>query len=260
MSRLKPHVLTALLLPAALVAAGACGTLAVPFSLTNRSETPENRGAAGETPAEPPLTIAPIEGQPRGLMLRLSASTDLSPEGVLVVERRIGEADPETARTIELNTKRIDRLRRKDEGLQFLDRAVVEGKRHRYRVVYHPPARRDAASDGPDGPGAARSPTTEFTWAAPPDRPERPEVLQTGGLVELQWEPHRGAVVFRRNVLKDGAETRRLATVGQGARGGFVDRSARPGGVYAYRVALARDDGGFPQFGHPSEPVYVSLE
>lgn len=223
-----------------------CGSLSSPISIaTTQPSQPDPR---------PDFTLEPVEGQPRGLMLRLRADIALSPEGTIVVERRIGDGKVERIRTIELSEKRIDKIAA--GKLKFLDRSVVADARHHYRLSYRTPA-----SEGADEPVTERtSPPVTVTWQTPPPRPDRIEARQVDQTVELHWQPSgRGAVLFRRDVLADESRVRRLTTVGPGARGHFVDRSVRPDGVYAYQIALAAPESPFPQFGPPSEPLYISL-
>lgn len=230
----------------------ACGTLTAPISFS-----PDRSSADTRSREEASLTITPIEGQPRGLLLEITARLDLEKGGELEVVRRIGDGRLDTIRTIELGTGRIEKLA--DGGLQFLDRSVVADETHYYRVVYLPPNRNTSTRD--DRATRRDSPSVSVHWRTPPPRPNDLDAQQTGQFVELNWSPTKsGAVIFRRNILAGQAETRRIATVGPGARGRFVDRTAKPNGVYAYQIALAREDGQFPQFGPPSDPLYVSLE
>ena len=192
--------------------------------------------------------MEPVEGQPRGLLLRLAVDMDLEPGGTLVVERRIGDGQIEEIRTIELSEERIAQIR--GGKVEFLDRAVEAGARHHYRLRHRPPA-----SDQTRAAGVHTSPTLTLTWREPPTRPKRIAARQVGDVVELAWEPVEfGAVIFRRNVLEEGSGIRRIATVGPGARGQLVDRDVRPNGVYAYQIALSTTATPFPQFGPPSEP------
>lgn len=230
----------------------ACGTLTAPISFVADGSPADTRSREDTS-----VTITPVEGQPRGLLLEITARKNLPKDGALEVVRRIDDGQTETIRTIELSTSRLARLA--DSGLQFLDRSVAVDETHHYRVLYVPPSHNASSRDDRvDFPG---SPPVSVHWQSPPSRPTQLDATQTGRAIELHWRPTSyGAVVFRRNVLAERSEMRRIATVGPGARGRFVDRTAAPDGVYAYQIALAREDGQLPQFGQPSDPLYVSLE
>jgi len=235
----------------ALVAA--CGTLTAPISFSSADKSVGDPPSPGGTS----ITITPVEGRPRGLLLAIDAPSDLAEDGELEVVRRTDDGQPETVRTIELGTRRLEQLA--DDGLQFLDRSVITDNTYHYQVVYHPPTREPSGREDRTTTSPSRS--VSIHWRSPPSRPNRLTARQIGQAIELQWSPRKqSAVIFRRNVLDDREGARRIATVGPGARGRFVDRTAKPDEVYAYQIALAREYAQFPQFGPPSDPLYVSLE
>lgn len=225
-----------------------CGTLAPPVSVdsTSRTSTDNNKK----------LSVEAVEGRPQGLLLRLRSNRPLASGGKLEVHRRVGDRKPTVIRTIELSDEFTGRLRQ--GNLQFLDRAVVADKPLDYRLLYTPP---EAHGGTPEG-RRHQSRVLTLSWNEPPPTPDSVDVTMTGSrAVELRWKPRTsGVLIFRRNVLKEGAKTRRIARLGPAAHGVFVDRDIRPQGVYAYRIALAIERETFVQFGPPSEPVYVSVD
>ena len=220
-----------------------CGTLAAPVTIAPTSET-----ARPGAPAEAGLSVQPVEGRPQGLLLRLTTDFQPDPASRLELRRRVGDAPAETLRTIEVGGEVAERLT--GEGLDFLDRSVTPAKRHVYQLVYRP------ETDAP----RASAPLT-VTWQPPPAAPTALHAFaDTPAAVELNWRASApGALLFRRDVLDKNQETRRIAHLGPSAGGRYVDRDVEPGGVYAYRIALARPNEGFTQYGPPSEPLYVSV-
>jgi hypothetical protein len=220
-----------------------CGTLAAPVNIAPTSQTTPP-GAA----AEAALAIQPAEGRPQGLLLRLTTDFQPDPGSRLELRRRVGDAPPETLRTIAVGGEVAGRLT--GEGLDFLDRSVAPGRLHVYQLVYRPKSDERRTS----------APLT-VTWQKPPATPTGLHAFaDTPVAVELNWRASApGALVFRRNVLDKNAKTRRIAHLGPSAGGRYVDRDVEPGGVYAYRIALARPGEGFTQYGPPSEPLYVSV-
>ena len=228
-------------LSVAAVLAASCASLAPPVAVetTSRPAQDDRR----------PLRISAVEGRPDGLVLQLESTLEAD-TGRLQLRRKIADGPSEVIQTISVSQKFKRRLH--GEGLTFIDRSVVAGAAHRYQLVYLPPRAEKAKHS---------SKLLTLTWREPPPPPTGVKAgVPTREAVELSWRPDRqGAMVFRRNVLEEGAPTRRLADLDPGSRGRYVDRDVEPGGVYTYRVALARRNDGFTQYGPPSEPLYVSV-
>lgn len=187
--------------------------------------------------------------------MRFAYRDELPEDAFLEVWRSV---DGERARP--LRRARLDeRIHRAltAEGFEFLDRAVTPGSTFRYQVRLRSA---DGNAEPADTLAAADSPT--IRWRKPPAKPDSTAVTSPlPGLVEVTWELNAdfGALVFRRNVLASEEGPERLAQLQPGARGTFVDRNVEPGGVYAYRVAMAYVGEHIVQFGPPSEEVYVTV-
>lgn len=232
-----------------LLAATGCGSFAPPAPFRAQADVPTSSEKTGA------LGVRPVEGRPDGLVLALHFDVDLDPGSRLVVERRVGSDEPERLRTIELDGDRARRA--SEEGIEFIDRSVQPDSTIHYRVAYYRPGR----SPGPDTSPDRRSPVRTVEWSSPPSRPEEVTArADTHRAVELRWEPGgTGALIFRRDVLDRSAGAQRIAVLEAGERGVHLDRDIAPGGVYAYRVALAVEHDSYTQYGPPSEPLYVSL-
>jgi hypothetical protein len=165
------------------------------------------------------------------------------------VYRRRPDSQPEALQTTTLSERDTHKLKR--EGLQWIDRSIAEPGRYGYRLSLTPP----------DHQQTLWSEEVEVQWAAPPSTPERTSCRTVDGrLVEINWAPAtRGILLFRKQVTAESAAFHRLARWKASARGVAIDRDVQKGEVYAYRLALVESSSGFPQFGEPSPPVYVSL-
>lgn len=242
-----PRSLWAAATALAAVCAAGCATLSPPVSVSAATD----RSNAPRTTSSSELELDPVEGRPGALVLRLKSSFEPPPESRLEVRRRVGRGSAQTIRTVELSSDLSTQLAEK--GVEFIDRSVEPGPPLRYRLLYF----ESAEADTPD----ARSAILTVDWKEPPPRPKDVRAhADTSRAVELRWKPPNfGALVFRRNVLKREAATRRIATVGPSMNGTFVDRDVVPGAVYTYRVALSIEHEEFTQYGPPSEPLYVSV-
>lgn len=231
---------------AALLLGGGCAALRAPLAF--------DEPAQKQAPQEGALSIEPVEGRPKGLVLRLRCDCRLPDDGWLELMRGQRDGKVEVFRRVRLR----GRLRAavQNDGLEFMDRAIEAGQRVGYRLRL-----RAADSDEPSSILQTSSPLW-VTWHTPPPRPEDVRAdSRIAGSVELAWTPAGldGALVFRRDVLDPNAGTRRISRPNGGARGLFVDRDVDPGGVYAYRVALSIDHAGLVQYGPPSEEIYVTV-
>jgi hypothetical protein len=221
-----------------------CGAARTPVAAPATFEADqESRGA---------LTLGAREARPGALVLALGARAEDAVVGrVVLVYRGAGGATPELHQTIELERARAGAL---GAGALFaLDREVTPGQTYTYvaRLV------------DDDDPEATQT-SSPMVWRceAPPVAPTASARADARGFVEVEWVPEdatQGALVLRRDLLDPKAQTKRVATLGPGARGVWLDRDVTPGGVYAYRVALTRP-GEVPTLGHLSEELFVSLD
>lgn len=227
------------------LSAAGCATLR-PFPQTDETPT---RARQSETTSGRGPAITVVEGQPSGLVLRLSARRRHPAGTKLAVYRQRQRRQREALQTTTLSERDSNRLKR--DGLQWVDRSIAEPARYRYRLSLAPP----------DHEQTIWSQKLEVQWAEPPPTPDRTACRAVDGrLVEINWAPAaRGILLFRKQVTAESAEFRRLAMWQASARGVAIDRDVQQGQVYAYRLALVERSSGFPQFGEPSPPVYVSL-
>jgi len=226
------------------LSAAGCAALR-PFP--EKHETTQGRQTEGTSGSGPAITV--VEGQPSGLVLRLSAQRRYQAGTKLAVHRQRSGRQPEAVQTTTLSERDTSRLKR--EGLQWVDRSIADPDRYRYRLSLAPPDHRQTIW----------SPQVEVQWAEPPSTPDRTACRAVDGrLVEINWTPAtHGMLLFRKQVTAESAEFHRLAMWQASARGIAIDRSVKMGEVYAYRLALVETSSGFPQFGEPSPPVYVSV-
>ncbi|MFW5966221.1 MAG: hypothetical protein ACOCV2_01830 [Persicimonas sp.] len=238
--------LTTLLTCAALLAA--CAALEPPVQFETR------QSSSDDSDQKRALTIEPVEGRPEGLVMRFAATDRIPREGFLEVWRSADEKRAAPLRRVRLDDELYAAL--VADGFDFLDRAVTPGHAFEYQLrIRH-------IEDGEPGPVTASSRPVGLDWEEPPAPPESVTAASSlPGVVELSWEaePPRGMLVFRRDVLDSDAKPRRLTRVARGAHNRFIDRDVEPGGVYAYRVASARDRADIVQFGRPSSEVYVTV-
>ena len=198
------------------------------------------------------FTLGAHEARPGALVFALSADAEDAVEGrVVLVYRGVGDATPELHQTIELEGKRVGAL---GAGSLFaLDRDVTPGQTYTYvaRLI-----------DDADPEATQTSAPMVWTCQAAPGAPPARANATSGGFIEVEWEPEdatQGALILRRDLLTPKAPAKRVATLGPGARGIYLDRDVTPGGVYAYRVALTRR-GEVTTLGRLSEELFVSLD
>jgi hypothetical protein len=231
--------------------AWACGTLDPPIDIEPVDSSPGGSGAIRL------LEIEAVEGRPQGLLLRITArrSLDSLPSDRRLELRRIRhDTEPETLQSVSLEPDVLERLA-SEEGLTVMDRSLSPGEVS-YRV-------RLGADESSDDAASTRplSAPLHLRWRKPPPRPTSIRTASTMPVaVEIRWHPHsEGALVFRRDVLTSDSTLRPVAVLGPDRADRFVDRDVRPGGVYAYRVALSTSSGAFTQYGRPSRMLYVSV-
>lgn len=192
------------------------------------------------------IELRAVEGRPQGLVLRLTSAMEELDRVELY--RVVGASKPELLESIEVDASVQTALAR---GVEIIDGAMTPGSAHAYQAV--------AVADGAL---AAESAIVDVEWRDPPARPTTVRArAPLPDAVELSWVACHGcgAMIFRRDVLADGP-FERLAAIAAGRAPLFVDRDVRPGGVWSYRVALAKEaeKGGLVQYGPLSEEVYAS--
>lgn len=180
----------------------------------------------------PATALRIVEGQPRGLLLELSAQRDRA--GQLVLLRLEAGADA------------FEVLYRfEDHGPhRFLDRQLVPDGAYRY-----------AAGLEVEGVVGEVSAPAEIGWLRPPDPPTDLRASALGRHVELEWTPCDGCggLAFRRTLGERGY-VRLTPLVSEGR---FVDAPGRPGAVLGYTVSSVLWSEGVPILGPPSAEVYV---
>lgn len=204
-----------------------------------------------------PLRVVPEEARPNGLLLRLSMEDlgeEATPDGArLELWRAIDDQPAAVVQQVALKPRTARALR--GAGVAILDgdaRAETQ-LAYQLRLI--------------TGEDELQSPVTRLRWDAPPPAPTTLEaVALSEDAVQLAWDAPKewGALIFRRDLQRAPDTLGRVAQVRAHAQGIYVDRSARPGGLYAYRVSLARlvrtqeGDHEFSVFGAPSVEVYVA--
>lgn len=201
---------------------------------------------------EPPsssLTIIPVEGRPKSVLLKIQwIGTESFTH--LVLYRVVPDKEPIALHTLQFSPQIQEQLR---TGVVLSDPTVELGS-NTYAAVL---MRGDNAVDVAE---------LVFDWneAAPPPNVSYALIHHQ---VVLKWDSPRtyGAVVFRRDLLTEQGLVR-IADLQPSHHGFFVDANVLPEGVYAYRVALMETptvNGGpatFPRFGSPSEELYVTVD
>lgn len=228
-----------------------CGAMRPPLEFAPADATP---------PA--PLTIAAVEGRPDALLLRVEAAQSAEPAAGwtghwLVIARQTGQAPAQVLQRVELTGEIARRL--VGGGLEILDRGLPDQPtRLRYGVRIEAPV-----TDERPARVVAESAAAALAWRPALAAPTGVQATShLPGSVELSWQASAdadGAVVFRRDVLAADGRPERIAELGASARGSFVDRRLRPGGVYAYRIAQARRVDGVVLYGRPSGEHFVTV-
>lgn len=199
------------------------------------------------------LKLRLIEGRPTGLLLSMSADAKLkrSPVATLALMRQLNDQAPITLHTQAITDELWQGLLSED-GLVLVDQQLEPAGRYRYWLVL--------ADQG--GAWTARSEEAAITWPAPAPQPGELSVhVETRqASVELSWAPQGadGAIIFRR-ALGGQAPTKRLALVTPSQDHLYVDADVKPGGVYAYRIALASFVDGVPCFGPAGAERFVNV-
>jgi hypothetical protein len=182
---------------------------------------------------QPLVTVRPIEGQPRGLLLELARSDGAA--GELALLRRTQDS--------------AFGVHYRFEGagpVRFLDAAVTPGTRFEYAA---------ALLNGDEILGS--STPIAVTWLAPPAPPTAVRAQALGKHVELAWEgcAECGGAVFRR-VLGD-RSYRRLPSLSDAGDARFVDLPGTRGTVYGYTVSQVLWSEDVPILGPGCAEVYV---
>lgn len=208
-----------------------------------------------------PLKLEIVEGRPNGLLLRIyatpAAQLGLGPTSQIKLMRQRQDEPPITLQSLSVDDALKQRIFSPD-GVQLVDQQLNPGKRYRYWLLLQEDATRDETR--------AVSEAKALRWERPLPAPKLAEPYVVAGpepSVELRWSgaPGQGAVIFRRALAGNG-RLERLALVGPAQDHVYIDTNVSAGGLYAYRVALARFDGEraeVPCFGHPGPEIFVQI-
>jgi hypothetical protein len=187
------------------------------------------------------LTI--VEGRPDTLVL--NSRLPQSEKGDRLRLVRHGSGESYALVEVPLDGKLLEAAQ--GGGVGLTDDTMVSGAVYRYEAVLL----RDDVE-------ISRA-SVDVAWGYSLTRPDKLVAQQlVEGVVELEWRPAREAAIFVRNVLDENAPLRRVE-VSKSAGGRWILRGLEPAGVYAVRVSLARDDGGYVRYGTPTEEMYVTL-
>lgn len=209
-----------------------------------------------ETPkraAQAQLQLRLLEGRPTGLLLSMSAEAKLkhSPVATLALMRQLNNQEPITLHTLAITDELWQGLLSED-GLGLVDQQLEPGGRYRYWLAL--------LDQG--GASSAKSQEVAITWPKPAPQPGElsVHVESRQASVELSWASQGadGAIIFRRE-LGGQAPIRRLALVTPSQDHLYVDADVKPGGVYAYRIALASFVDGVPCFGPAGAERFVNV-
>lgn len=205
--------------------------------------------------AQTPLELRLIEGRPTGLLLSMGASAKLStsPTATLALMRQLNNKEPITLHTLAITDELWQGLLATG-GLQLVDQQLEPGSRYHYWLELNDQARAPRTSA-----------KASITWPAlvptPSDLTIHVETRQAS--VELSWASQGadGAVIFRREIGGDPSAQRltRHALVTPAQDHLYVDADVKPGGVYAYRIAMASFVDDIPCFGVPGAERFVNV-
>lgn len=219
-----------------LVASGACASLE-PLA-PNAPATVDDERVARH------LTLTAIEGQPQGLVLRIEGA-EVEAVETLELFRVGGEGEPTLLHALPAD----DRIRRNlsEGGIELLDDTLVPGESYAYQVLG---VMQDEVVE--------TSSIVEVVWNPPPVPEAVTAAAHLPDAVEIDWDAPCGcgAIIFRRDVLADGAFERHAVV--RPPHSDWVDRDVRAAGVWSYRVALSRDVSDVSLYGPPSVEVYAS--
>lgn len=202
-----------------------------------------------------PLELRLIEGRPTGLLLSMGAHAKLntSPTATLALVRQLNDEEPITLHTLAITDELWQGLLAQG-GLQLVDQQLEPGSRYHYWLELSDQARAARAS-------AKASITWPARVPAPSDLTIHVETRQAS--VELSWAAQGadGAVIFRREIGGDSSGQRltRHALVTPAQDHLYVDADVKPGGVYAYRIAMASFVDDIPCFGAPGAERFVNV-
>ena len=197
---------------------------------------------------DPELTIT--EARPSGVLLLFhseESARDPSWTRVELLRSRDGE------QAIVLQEIVLDEAMRErmlEGGISLLDTGLTPGSRYTYLLRFL----------GEKEDAEAASKPIAISWQEPPAPPGEPKAMALDTtLVELSWQPLQGwgVAVFRRDVLERPPRIERVGNLPLEHASTYLDRTVKPGKVYAYRIAYVRMESGVPIYGAPSGEFYV---
>ncbi len=189
------------------------------------------------------LEFSVLEGRP-GALLLFARAPHAQPGDVLLLRRQLDDRSVDLV-SVPLDGKLLETIQ--GDGINLSDDTMESGNRYRYVVLLGRDER------------LVEQANLEVTWGDEPLRPETVRVIQlVDGVAEVGWEPGGPAAIFVRNVLDESAALQRT-DVPSVAGATHIFTGLAPDGVYAFRVAPARDEGNYIRYGTPSEEVYLTL-
>lgn len=229
----------------ALLGLGGCALTGAPYL----PSPPEAQQAPQETGTP---VVRALEGQPRGLLLEVSAPAD--PEArrraqalTLVRQEQLPQQAPGALAQRYVFTPQQHSALWDGQPLRFLDGELVPGASYRYLLVA---VEEDQLK--------ARSQVVQVQWAQAPPPPTQLSAQATGEHILLSWpagSPRQGAVIFRRRLGE--ASWRRLGEPLPAGQRRFVDVPPEAGQVYGYLVSSVIWSQGVPLLGPPAPEVFV---
>jgi len=197
-------------------------------------------------------SVAFESARPNGLLLTLSYKEDATDPKFDTLElwRAVDDEDARVMTTTALDEGLRVAL---TAGIPVLDRDLREGHTYAYQLVL---------TTSGEAPEMLSSSVATHKWSAAPRAPaETGARALTPNAIELTWthHPEMGAIIFRRDLTRDGAKLEELTQLPPQAGNSFVDQTCEPTGLYAYRIAYVRDAEAAPSaFGHLSAMTYAA--
>lgn len=209
---------------------------------------PTDKAPVNASASDPTLEI--VEARPNGVLL-LFHSKEAASDSAWTRLELLRSQDGDQAivlQEIVLDSAMRERLR--TGGISLLDTGLSPESRYVYllRLLGN-----DATAEAPSKPVA-------ITWQDPPAPPGEPRALALDAkVVEIAWQPREGwgVAIFRRDVLERPPRIERVGNLPFGCASTYLDRTAEPGRVYAYRIAHMRMEADVPIYGAPTGEFYV---
>lgn len=199
------------------------------------------------------VQISAVEARPNGLLLQLNAHI-LPPQlksAKAIIYKRKDDEDLHILQELTLDEQLAARLK-ETRGVRLLDKSMTPNTRYSYTFEMHSPTFKKPQ----------RSTRLDWHWdevlKAPKGLVARADVPP---FVELTWAHKKewGVVIFRRNVLQGERRPKLLPWVFAQTQGLYLDRTIRPGHIYAYRLGYARKKQGVMIYGHLTQELFVTV-